>query len=137
MRELNRVDFVFSYWIFVWYLLYLFKFVKYNPKFALLIALIENLLGLMLMIYYKNSLIIIFSFCFVNFFIKVLPLWYLRNEKYQIKQVFYTVILFGIYTLWLSIHDTNPYKQKKKSFDYIKNNEPIGPLSSYLNKIVK
>ena len=49
-----RADLVFSYWIFVWYLLYIFKVTSYNPKLYLLLGLIENLAYLFLMIYYNN-----------------------------------------------------------------------------------
>jgi len=58
----SRFDFVFSYWIFVWSLLYNNKLVSYNPKFALIIALIANIIKLFTMIYYKNSFIYIVLF---------------------------------------------------------------------------
>jgi hypothetical protein len=58
----QRFDFVFSYWIFIWYLLYMLKIVIYNPKWALMIALIENTFALALMFFYKNSFINIFLF---------------------------------------------------------------------------
>ena len=135
MRNLTRFDFVFSYWIFVWYLLYIFKIIKYSPKFALILGLIENLIGLMVMIYYKNSFIIIFLFCFVNFFIKVVPIWSLRKETYQIKQILYTFFLFSLYSLWLLINNTNPYNVIKHYYNEIKKNQPIGPISSYLKNL--
>lgn len=37
-----RLDYVFSYWIFAWYLLYIAKITKYNPKFVLILGIIEN-----------------------------------------------------------------------------------------------
>jgi hypothetical protein len=48
-----RFDYVFSYWIFAWFLLYEFGYTSYNPKIALIIALIENIGILCLMIYFK------------------------------------------------------------------------------------
>ena len=135
MREITRFDFVFSYWIFAWYLIYEFKYIKYNPKFALTIGLLDNLIGLLLMFYYKNSLLVIFLFCFINFLIKVIPLWRLRNTKYQWSQVFYTILFYIIYSFWLLFNGTNPYNVIKISFNQIKKNEPIGPISSYLNNV--
>ena len=37
-----RLDYVFSYWIFAWFILYYYKIVKSLPLFILLIAIIEN-----------------------------------------------------------------------------------------------
>jgi hypothetical protein len=37
-----RLDIIFSYWIFAWYLCYVFKWTHYSPKLALLFGLIEN-----------------------------------------------------------------------------------------------
>ena len=70
-----RIDFIFSYWIFIWYILYELKLTVYNPKLVLWFGLFENLLHLLLMIYYKNSLISIFLFILVDIFIKIIPLW--------------------------------------------------------------
>ena len=92
-----RVDLVFSYWIFVWYLLYKFRIVKYNPKLALIISLFENIIILVLMIFYLNNIINILIFCVLNFFIKVLPLWDLRkSNSYEIYPI---IFLFTIYIL--------------------------------------
>ena len=41
-----RFDLVYSYWIFAWYLLYIFKIIPYNPKLVLIIGVVENFLGL-------------------------------------------------------------------------------------------
>ena len=88
-----RFDLVFSYWIFVWYLLYIFKVTSYNPKLYLLLGLIENLAYLFLMIYYKNSLLYISLFIFINVFIKVIPFMSLQNTDYNSKDAVAGVIL--------------------------------------------
>jgi hypothetical protein len=137
MREITRFDFVFSYWIFAWYLIYELKYIKYNPKFALTIGLIQNIIGLIFMFFYKNSLVVIFLFCFINFFIKVIPLWRLHKTKYNWSQVFYTILFYIIYSFWLLLNGTNPYQVITKSYEQIKKNEPIGPISSYLNQLMK
>ena len=73
--QLNDIDTIFSYWIFGWYLLYEFKYIKYSPKLALIIGLISNTILLFLMIIYKNNIINILLFCIVQLFIKIIPLW--------------------------------------------------------------
>jgi hypothetical protein len=129
-----NIDLVFSYWIFAWFILYQLKIVKYNPQFALLCGLIENLFILSLMIYYKNSLLFIVSFIFINFFLKILPLWLLRKTRFSIKDIFATIILFLIYILWLKFNKINVKKFFKDIFKNIKNNRPCTPFISFVNK---
>lgn len=133
----QRFDFVFSYWIFIWYLLYMLKVVDYNPKWALMIALIENIFALALMIYYKNSFINIFLFCLINLFIKILPLWSLRNTKYEINGIYYLIILFCIYLLWLKINNFDLLKNVNEWFHYIKKDNDPGPFTYYAKQFLK
>jgi hypothetical protein len=128
----NRFDFVFSYWIFAWYILYICNIVKYNPKWALTIGLVENIGILFLMFFYKHSIINIFLFCFINFFIKVLPLWSLRNTKYDITGIYSLIILFFIYLLWVKINNI-PFNN---AYGWIKTNNDPGPFTHYVKKIL-
>ena len=130
-----RFDFVFSYWIFVWFLLYHFGFTSYNPKIALIIALIENIGILFLMIYLKNSFIYIFLFCLINFFIKVIPVWLLRNTKYDWKDVYAIFALFLIYILWLLINEVDFKKYVTDRYEHLKHNTPAAPLIHYISSI--
>ena len=92
----NRGDFVFSFWIVAWYILYELKITKYNPKIAIIIALIVNSMMLSMMIYFNNSWINILSFFFINFVIKVLPLIRLQNTEYKWIDFYALVVLFII-----------------------------------------
>ena len=100
-----RIDFVFSYWIFAWFLLYYFKITIYNPFFAIIVASIENTILLLLMIYYKVNISHIIQFIIINFFIKVLPLIYLWGNKIIIRDIIATFIIFLVYLLWLKINN--------------------------------
>lgn len=100
----NRPDFVFSYWILVWYILYELKMVKYNPKIALIFGLVVNLIMLSTMIYFNNSWINILSFCVINFFIKVWPLIRLRNTEYKWTDFYALIVSYIIYLLWLILN---------------------------------
>lgn len=126
-----RFDFVFSYWILLWYIFYIFKFIKYNPKWGLTIGIIENLFILVLMIFYKNPFINIILFCIINFFIKVLPLWSLRKTKYEINGIVSLIVLFSIYLLWLK---ANNLLIIKNSYMWIKEKKE-GPLTHYLKNL--
>ena len=130
-----RFDYVFSYWIFAWFLLYMFGVTTYNPKIAIIIALIENIGILGLMIYFKNSFIYIFLFFTVISLIKVLPLWLLRRTKYELKDFYAMVALFLIYILWLLINEVDFQKYASDRYSQLKNNKPVAPLTYYATTI--
>ena len=95
-----RIDFIFSYWIFFWYLLYLTRFVKYNPKFAILCGLFENLFIMLLMIYYKTKARLLLLFFIMFVFLKVIPLYSIWATKINWNDIKFTFILFAIYLFW-------------------------------------
>ena len=132
-----RFDYVFSYWIFAWYILYELKIVDYNPKFALLLGIIENIIILLFMFYYNNSLIYIFLFCVINFFIKVIPLWRLRNINYDNYDIIASIGLFIIYFGWLVFNRVNISVMIKNSVDSIKNNKTNMPFIYYVSKMFR
>jgi hypothetical protein len=80
-----RTDLVFSYWIYVWFILYVFKITSYSPKFALILGLVDNIIMLLLMIYFGSKGKTILLFIIINTFIKVIPIYYLRNEVIKIE----------------------------------------------------
>lgn len=102
-----RLDYVFSYWILAWYLLYIAKITKYNPKFVLILGIIENSFLLLFMIIYKTKISSIIIFIIINIFIKIIPYYTVRNDKIIKKDIIATIILFIIYCLWLYINTGN------------------------------
>jgi hypothetical protein len=133
--NLLRFDFIFSYWIFTWYLLYEFKITTYNPKFALIVALINNIFTLLFMLIYLNDTLNIISFITINFFIKIIPLWRLRNSNNY--DIISSIKLYIIYNIWLLINNTNIYKLYITQYINIINNKPIGPLNNLITSIIK
>jgi len=134
-KKILRFDLVFSYWIFIWYLLYEFKLVKSAPKLALILGLIDNLIALCLMFYYANPYINIFIFSLINFCIKVIPLWRIRKIQIKIYDVYLFIIIFILYNIWLYLNNTNFYQTVYDSFYGIQKNLPIGPISYYLKQL--
>ena len=65
-----RPDLVFSYWIYVWYVLYVFKLIQYSPKLALILGLIDNIFMFIMMLLYGTSKKTIVYFIIVNTLIK-------------------------------------------------------------------
>lgn len=135
-----RIDLVFSYWMFFWYILYAFKFTKYSPKFIIGLGIIENFIMLLLMFYYKTKSITIIYFIIINFFIKIVPFYMMLNEKIKISDIYATIVIFLIYSLWVYLNGETVIEYHNKIFDsliYNKNETPFMSLMSYIQKYFK
>ena len=131
---MNRIDFIFSYWILVWFILYyFFNWKEYNPLFLLIIGLIVNLYMLINYIinenYYKGIL-----FSFVNFFIKILKIYLLLDIKIKIKDIIFSLLLFIFFLFYYKIINFNYLNQiKKKNYS---TKEIDHPTMYFLNKFI-
>jgi hypothetical protein len=135
-----RIDLVFSYWIYVWFLLYFFKYTIYSPKFALTLGVLDNIGLLILMLMWGTSMKTISWFLIINIFIKIIPLYSLRNEPYKRKDIYFMLGLFGIYIIWLHINNQSLVGNIKiihNSILYGKNETPFMALLSRIEKNVK
>jgi hypothetical protein len=128
---MERFDFVFSYWIFAWFLLYEAGGIAYSPKIALLIGFIENIGILCIMLYFANGWLNIFLFCFINFFIKIVPLYILRNKPLLMRDLYAFIVLFGIYILWILVNQVSIINAIKLRYKEIRDNKPLGPFMYY------
>ena len=127
---------IFSYWIFVWYLLYIIKIININPKFALLCALIENIIILILMSIYKTNKKIIILFSIMAFILKIIPLYTLLSIDILKKDVIITIILFCYYLIWMKLNNKTPFYFIKQAEDLIIRNKNTLPGMIYLNKFI-
>jgi hypothetical protein len=132
-----RFDFVFSYWIFAWYLLYIAKVVKYSPKLALGIGIAENAILLIAMVLYGSNGRTILSFIFINTLIKLLPFYSLRRETIRSADLLSTVILFAIYICWIYYNEQNLTGNYKKVFDSLIHNRDDTPFLSLIKSILR
>ena len=110
MEKYIRTDFVFSYWIFAWFLLYMIGFIKTSPKFALMIALFVLFIISLFLIMKGASINGIALFLIINCIIKVIPLYFVWNTKITNDSILSTLLLFVIYLLWLKVNNVNGYK---------------------------
>ena len=132
-----RGDLIFSYWIYVWYLFYIFNYTSYNPKFALMIGLIDNIIMLILMLYYNTPKRTLLIFVLVNTLIKVVPLYYLRkdNDAVKWKDIYFTCILFIIFVVWLHLNKQNLVGNVKMIYDSLLYGKDKTPVMALINKI--
>jgi hypothetical protein len=131
-----RIDFIFSYWIFLWYLLYIFKIISYNPKFAILCGFIENIIILSLMFYYgtKKKLILLFFIMFT--LLKIIPLYSIWNTKITEIDIIATIVLFIIYLVWIFYNKKTISDFKNQTLDLVLHNKNTLPGMTILNKII-
>ena len=133
MLQKIRPDYIFSYWIFVWYLLYITGLFTHNPKLAVIIGLVENLFVLLSMMYYNVNLKNILYFMIVIIVIKVIPLWTLRNTVISKKDIYPTAGLFLMYLGWI-IWDEKVFVLKQSYTDMLNNKNQL-PGMVLLEKI--
>ena len=132
-----RIDMIFSYWIFVWYLLYMLKIINYSPKFAIGLGIIENTILLCLMFYFGTKTKSIIIFLIINLFIKIIPYYTLRKETIKIKNILFSVVLFIIYIVWLHINNKSLTGNLKVTYDSLIYDKNKTPLMNLFQKIKK
>ena len=130
-----RGDLVFSYWIYTWFILYELKFTEYSPKFPLILGVIDNLIMLILMILYGTSRRTIFYFVVINTLIKVLPLYYLRDESIKLTDVYFTCGLFIVFVFWLHVNKQSLVGNIKLIYDSLLYGKDQTPFMALLKKI--
>ena len=130
-----RTDLVFSYWVYFWYILYAFKITNYSPKFPLILGLIDNLIMLILMLFYGTSKRTIFYFIIINTLIKAVPLYYLRNEPIHIKDIMFTCVLFILFILWLHINKQSLFGNAKLIHDSLLFGQDKTPFMAFIHQL--
>jgi len=130
-----RGDLVFSYWIYIWFILYEFKFTGYSPKFPLILGVMDNLIMLILMILYGTSRRTIFYFIVINTLIKILPLYYLRNESIKLTDIYFTCGLFLLFVFWLHVNKQSLVGNIKLIYDSLLYGKDQTPFMALIKKI--
>ena len=109
----DRLDYVLSNWIFIWFIIYYIKIINIpSPKFALIIALLLNIPVIVMTIYKNrhNDLKKVYPFILFIIFTKLIPLILLKNEKINIIDIISFGILFGLNIMYVIFHTKNIYK---------------------------
>jgi len=132
-----RIDLVFSYWIYLWYLLYILRFIKYSPKFAMAIGIVDNFIMLCLMLYFATKMQTIIMFLIINTIIKIIPYYSLRRETIKIKDILFTLFLFIIFIIWLHINKQSLRGNLKIIYDSLIYSQNKTPLMSLFQQIKK
>jgi hypothetical protein len=92
---------------------------------------------LLIMLYYNNDWIHIATFCFINTFLKVIPLWTVRNDPYRWKDFYALAVYFMIFVVWIFINGQLHAKGMENGLQDIKENRPAGPFMQLVDKYVR
>ena len=130
-----RADLVFSYWIYAWFILYELQIIDYSPKFPLILGIIHNLIMLIFMLFYGTSRRTIFYFIVINTLIKVIPLYYLRNEPIKLNDIYFAGGLFLLFIFWLHLNEQSLVGNIKLIHDSLLYGKEQTPFMALLNKI--
>jgi len=99
------IVYVFSYWIFVWFVIYYLASVLLgirgipNPKLALYLAAAENIALFAYFIMRDAPTRNLFVFAFINTWIKLVPIYLLRNVKMHESDIVWVFLLYVAYLL--------------------------------------
>ena len=150
MDEYLRMDYIFSYWIMIWFLIYYFIVktnlidskskiniqTNFNPKFALYVALFENLCFFIYLLFHKPTNEIIIKYVIMMVVLKVIPLYLLQEEKIVLPKDLIPVSgLFVIYNFYLAFLKTSLYVIYKSSGEYIMKGSSKTPFFNLLQQL--
>ena len=138
-------EYIFSVWIDIWFIVYYisiniiqnatFLDNYLNPKFALYMALLQNIYTLLLFIFKKVKSIVILKYILIMSFMKIIPLFLLRNKSLQLESnIPITLLFFGIYLLFLYSNDKTILKTYKEITESIMANDKNTPFFWFLYK---
>jgi hypothetical protein len=127
---------IFSYWIFIWFILYYIGIIRYSPLLLLIIGYIFTLFEFIYLIINKISNYNLIKFFIINVIIKFIPiLLILIKINFQIniklEDVYISFILALIYIFVMSMTNKNPYIYYKMMLNtYIKDNNEYKSIFS-------
>lgn len=107
-RIVIRNDFMISNWALVLYILYMLRIVKISPLLILLYATFVASTCVLIGIYYQNiSFNNILAYVIITFFLKIIPMYTIRNDKITKNVLLFSLSVFVIYLLYLDMNNTS------------------------------
>ena len=106
---------IFSYWIFIWFIVFYIGLTKYNPIFLLLIAYIYALFEFIYLIINKSSKYNLIKFFLINSLIKLIPILLIIKFPltFNLDDINFSIYLIICYLIIMIIMNKNPYDYYK------------------------
>jgi len=112
---MRRYDYVFSYWLFAWYILYMLKIVSFNPFWFLVVATAVNGLDIVC-----GNIDNVPLFVIVNIFIKLIPLYTLWGVKSTSTDMYAGFVYLAMYIVWMKLNKEKIIKLRTPLTDSLK-----------------
>jgi hypothetical protein len=133
-----RIDYIFSYWILLWYILYITGlFTSYSPKFGLILGIIENLILLIYISLYGASLSTILKFIVIIIVMKIIPYYTIQKDKIMIKDILFTVFIFLVYMIWIYLNNVQIIQVYNKINSSLVKNKGDTPGMKVINYVIQ
>lgn len=126
---------IFSYWIFIWFILYYIGLTKYNPLFILIVGYIFTLFEFIYLKINKSSRYNLIKFMIINIIIKFIPILLIIKFplRFDLKDIYISIYLIFFYIITMSIMNKNPYEYYKLMLHtYLYNDEKYKTYISIL-----
>jgi hypothetical protein len=141
-----RIDFLFSYWIFAWFIFFYFldKTTKYgkftttyfSPMIALWFGFLYDFLSFFYLIFINPDFTMILKYAIMLLVIKITPLYLLRNTPiHYLQDTLSLIFLFFIYIVYLHLNNTSITEVYEKTEKGILTGENKTPLFHLMNSI--
>ena len=143
-----RVDYLFSYWVFFWFLIYFFtqnvqrssiaNMIQkhFNPKLALYFAFIENFATFIYIILIQSKLVIIVKYLLMMLLVKILPIYLIKQKINLWNDSIVFICIFSIYVFYLFMNDETIYSVYERTFTSVKTNQNKTPMFYLFDKII-
>ena len=143
-----RPDFLFSYWVFLWFVIYYFfptgigfegfQYRIASPKLAIIFALVENLFEFVSVILFNRPFWDILKYVAMVVIVKVIPIYLLRNTAIRLQQeILAVIVVFLAYLLYLAAWGTNVVEIYRKTEEDLKMGRNNTPLFAFFHWIIR
>lgn len=116
---------LFSHWIFIWFLLYYFNIINYNPVIYLLFAYLIIFITFAFIFLEGASIKNIIYFFIYNSIFKLIPMILIMKFPLiiYIKDILFGIYLLIIYLIYMILVNKNPFDYYKEYIEIFKNKE--------------
>lgn len=124
-----RIDYLFSYWILFWFIIYSISNNVpslpriANPKLALYLGLIENVISLFYIGLINAKWSIVLKYILMIILVKVIPIYLIKEPIHFRKDVFVFILVFAFYNFYLWINQETIYTVYDKIMRSITNED--------------
>ena len=114
--------FFFSDWINIWFILYKFNIINFNPKIVILIGIIENIICLGYLFKLNINNIKYYKKLVIYFIIKLVTFYLLQDTNYKLNDFMAGIVLYIIYNIYLKLFfNESIIEYYKDRLDYYEN----------------